>query len=191
MDEHKGWYQGRKLPHFDAGGYTQNLTIRLADSLPREVLERLEEELKDVKADKDLERMRRIEDWLDKGSGSCILHEEQCAELLSNSIKFLDGKRYELFAWVVMPNHAHTLARFEEGQSLEKAMHSLKSYTGHELKKLHPELPEIWQSETFDRYIRNEDHFRSKVEYIHQNPVVARLCKRPDEFRWSSAYRES
>lgn len=188
MDEHKGWYQGRKLPHFDAGGYTQDLTIRLADSLPREVLGTLEEELRDLRVDKDLERMRRIEEWLDKGSGRCILREVECARLVSDSIKFLDGKRYELHAWVVMPNHVHILARFEEGQSLQAAMHSLKSFTGHALKKLHPEMPEIWQSETFDRYIRNEDHYLRKIEYIQMNPVEAKLCKRFDEFPWSSAY---
>ena len=189
MDEHRGWYQGRKLPHFDAGGYIQDITIRLADSMPREVLERFEVELRNVKVDRDLERMRKIEEWLDKGSGSCILREKKCAELMANSLKFLDGNRYDLKAWVVMPNHVHLLAYFEEGQSVAKAMHSLKSYTGHELKKLHPEMETIWQDESFDRYIRNEDHYFRKVEYIHQNPVVGRLCKTPEEFRWSSAFQ--
>ncbi len=89
-----------------------------------------------------------------------------------------------------MPNHVHYLAYFEPGQTTEKAMHSLKSYTANELKKLHPEMGAIWQGETFDRYIRNEDHYLGRIEYIHNNPVVANLCDRPEDFRWSSAYVE-
>jgi putative transposase len=41
--------------------------------------------------------------------------------------------------------------------------------------------------EYWDRYIRNEQHLHTVIEYIHQNPLKARLCSRPEEWRWSSA----
>lgn len=190
MDEHKGWYQYRKAPHFDAGGYTQFFTFRLADSLPREVLDRVEEELRHLKPEeRSSHRIHLLEGWLDKGSGSCILREESCAQVVNEAIQFLDGKRYDLRAWVVMPNHVHFLAYFEPGRSMEKALHSLKSYTSNELKKIHPEMDVIWQGETFDRYIRTEDHYLGRINYIHQNPVEANLCDRAEDFPWSSAYR--
>ena len=72
---------------------------------------------------------------------------------------------------------------------MSKAMHSLKSFTGHELKKLHPEMENIWQIESFDRYMRNEEHYWSTYRYIHNNPVSARLCESVEEFEWSSAFR--
>ncbi|HLP00279.1 MAG TPA: transposase [Fimbriimonas sp.] len=186
--EHKGWYRGKYLPHFDAGGLTQDITFRLADSLPRAALDRLEESLTDSGMKRDIERANRIGELLDQGFGSCILREPACAEIVANAINFLDGDRYELKAWVVMPNHVHLLAHFSEGQSLSKAMHSLKSFTTHEIQKLHREMSLVWQIEVFDRYIRNEAHFLRKVDYIHQNPVVAKLCRTPEEYRWSSAY---
>jgi REP element-mobilizing transposase RayT len=188
VDEHKGWYRGRNLPHFDAGGYTQDITFRLADSLPKEALSRLEDSLTEYGVAKDIERTQRIHELLDQGCGSCILRESDCADLVANAIKFLDGDRYDLKAWVVMPNHVHLLAHFSEGKSMAKAMHSLKSYTAHELRKLHPEIFPIWQTEGFDRYIRNEAHLLRKIEYIHQNPVVAKLCSAPEDYRWSSAF---
>jgi REP element-mobilizing transposase RayT len=89
-----------------------------------------------------------------------------------------------------MPNHVHFLARFEEHQSLPHALHSLKSYTAHELKKLHPEMAVIWQIEYFDRYIRNEDHYWNAVNYIRKKPVAAKLCDSQEEFKWSSAFEE-
>ncbi len=125
---------------------------------------------------------------LDKGAGSCILKHRDAAKIVQDSICFLDGKRYDLRAWVVMPNHVHLLARFDEGQSWIKAMHSLKSFTAHELKKLHPELNTIWQQESFDRYIRNEEHFFEVVTYVEENPVMAGLCRNAKEYPWSSAF---
>ena len=43
--------------------------------------------------------------------------------------------------------------------------------------------------EYWDRYIRDGEHFRRVVEYIHRNPVEAGLCGRAEEWRWSSAAR--
>ena len=87
-----------------------------------------------------------------------------------------------------MPNHVHLLARFEEGQLISKAMHSLKSYTAHEIKKLHPDMGSIWQEESFDRYIRNEDHYWQTIRYIRENPVKARLSDRAENYEWSSSH---
>lgn len=46
----------------------------------------------------------------------------------------------------------------------------------------------FWQQESFDRYIRDRKHFVSVVRYIENNPVKARLCKRPEEWPYSSAW---
>ncbi len=187
MDEHRAWYRPRKLPHFDAA-ITQSITIRLEDSLPKEVLLRVAEEMKTVKSNRKLERIRRLEAMLDDGFGSCILGEDQCAKVVQDALIFLDGKRFDLLAWVIMSNHVHFLARFDEHQTLEKALHSLKSYTSNELKKLHPEMGAIWQGEFFDRYIRSEAHYWHEVNYIENNPVLAKRCQRKEDFRWSSAF---
>ena len=188
MVDHKGWYTRRKLPHFDGADVTQSITIRLADSLPQSVLKQIREETTGNKIEMEIERVRRIQAYLDQGAGSCILRANDCAKIVQDALQFLDDKRFDLRAWVVMPSHLHFLARFNEGQSLPKALHALKSYTGHELKKLHPEMDSIWQDEYFDRYIRSEGHYYNAFNYIHDNPVKARLCKDRQDFRWSSCF---
>jgi len=45
----------------------------------------------------------------------------------------------------------------------------------------------VWHHEFWDRYIRDEEHYWDTVEYIHNNPVKARLVKYPEEWKWSSA----
>ena len=44
----------------------------------------------------------------------------------------------------------------------------------------------FWMREYWDRYIRNESHLYKTINYIHQNPVKAGLCKKAEQWPWSS-----
>jgi REP element-mobilizing transposase RayT len=86
--------------------------------------------------------------------------------MVQNSLLKFDGLRYRLFAWVVMPNHVHSLmTRFEDSE-LKDLLHSHKSYTAHEANKILQRTGKFWIDDYFDRYIRNEKHFRKTIEYI-------------------------
>lgn len=43
----------------------------------------------------------------------------------------------------------------------------------------------IWHREFWDRYIRDEKHFNSAIDYIRQNPVKAGLVKNMEDWPWS------
>ena len=101
---------------------------------------------------------------------------------------FFDGVRYRLTAWVVMPNHAHLLLTPAAEQELSQILHSLKSYTANEANKILRRSGEFWQPESFDRRIRDANHFANTISYIENNPVKARLCKRPEDWPFSSAW---
>ena len=179
-----GWYRGRYLPHFDADESVQFITIRLSDSMPRELLKKWR-----VEAATDAAFRRKIENYLDSGHGACWLRRDDVAEMIRNALKFHDGTKYDLFAWVVMANHLHFLLQPRPRQHLDSILHSIKSFTAHEANKLIGRTGPFWQSEGFDRYIRDAHHFRATVRYIHMNPVKAGLCASPEEWRFSSAFR--
>ena len=44
----------------------------------------------------------------------------------------------------------------------------------------------FWQKRYYDFNIRNHDQFVEKLRYIHRNPVKAGLCRRPEDWPWSS-----
>jgi REP element-mobilizing transposase RayT len=54
-------------------------------------------------------------------------------------------------------------------------VHSWKSFTAQECNKVLGRTGRFWQREPFDRYIRNERHFRNALTYIENNPVKAGL----------------
>ena len=70
------------------------------------------------------------------GYGEGLLKHDSVANMVQDSLLKFDGERYRLFAWVVMPNHVHTLMTRFESDELERIFHSLKSYTAHEANKM-------------------------------------------------------
>ena len=93
-----------------------------------------------------------------------VLERDQVAKVL----RFLAGRRYDLFAFVVMNDHVHVLVRPYAGFPLEQVMHSWKSYSAHLLRS--GRNTPVWQREYFDRLVRDEAEFDQKVHYILGNP---------------------
>jgi putative DNA methylase len=184
-----GWHSRGYLPHFDGREIPQFITIHLADSIPKKVIERWKAELKSLTYEQERILMqRRIEKYLDFGCGEAFLKNSSVARMVQDSLLKFDGARYRLFAWVVMPNHVHSLMTRFENYELKNIFHSLKSYTAHEANKMLHRTGQFWIEDYFDRYMRNEEHFWKTVQYIENNPVKAGLCEKPGDWPFSSAW---
>jgi REP element-mobilizing transposase RayT len=173
------------------------VTFHLADSLPKGVLDRLDEEIRDLPMDlRVIERRQQIEAWIDAGHGSCVLREPVAAAVVQSALLYFDAGRYHLMAWVVMPNHVHVLFQPLPGWTMGQIVASWKKFTARSISASRPpgigvpgETSNLfWHREYWDRYIRNERHFRQTVQYIHENPVKAGLAAKAEDWRWSSAF---
>ena len=183
----RGWRSRGYLPHFDAPGVRQMITYRLADAMPAS--RRHEWEALITIEDERVKRIK-IESYLDAGHGECYLRQPEIAALVQENLLHFDGTRYRLLTWVVMPNQVHAL--IETSQTpLAEILHGWKSYTGKAANRLLERVGDFWQVEYFDRYIRDEDHFRKAVRYIENNPVKARLVELPEEWIFGSARHRS
>lgn len=81
-----------------------------------------------------------------------------------DAIHFWDGTKYDLLAAVVMDDHVHILIRPIE--SLSKIMHSIKSFTAHQINKNSDRKGKLWQDENLDRIVRSDQEFLTQIEYI-------------------------
>ncbi len=184
-----GWYSRGYLPHFDGRALPQFISLHLADSVPQAVVDRWRQELDVENSDRDrILLQHRLEKYADQGFGKAYLRDEQLAEMVQKTLMNDDGKRYELSSWVVMPNHVHMLFTRSEEDKLAEIMQAFKSITSHKANKLLRRSGEFWMPDYFDRFIRNSKHYQNTVEYIENNPVKARLCAKPEDFRFSSAW---
>ncbi|MGA9390443.1 MAG: transposase [Candidatus Sulfotelmatobacter sp.] len=99
------------------------------------------------------------------------------------------GKRYDLHAAVVMPDHVHLLLtplRDEKGwpYSLPTILKLLKGASARSVNKLLNSAGPVWQEESFDHVLGSQESFGGKLEYIRQNPVRRGLTSTPEEYKW-------
>ena len=99
-----------------------------------------------------------------------------------NAIGFLDDKKYELYAAVVLDDHVHIV--INPIDVLSKILHSIKSFTAHEINKTENSKGKVWQDENLDRVIRNEKEFLEKINYIVNNPIKASLAGKYEDYKW-------
>lgn len=133
-----------------------------------------------------------------------LFHEDWVKDAFVEQLA-LTRKRLEfrLFAWVVMPEHAHVLLLPNlETATVSRISTALKRpFAGdvlerwrvvgdHRIELLFDSTgaPTFWQpGGGYDRNIHSKEELREKINYIHRNPVVRGLVKRQEDWRWSSA----
>lgn len=174
---HKGWHSRGYLPHFDSAEVVQFVTFRLADSLPRAVVEELAK-----LADSLAETNRRLDD----GLGACWLGQPAIAQLVQDALLHFDGERYSLLAWCIMPNHVHVVIEPTEGNGLGAIVRSWKSFSANRANRVLARSGSFWHQDYFDRFIRDEGHLERTIDYVENNPVKAGLAPVASAWPWSS-----
>jgi hypothetical protein len=142
----RGRHERGYLPHRDEPELTQFVTFRLADSFPEALRSEWEHLLK---VEDDNQRRAALEAYLDKGRGECFLRRPEIAQLVEDAMRFFHGHRYELLAWVVMPNHAHAL--FEVSTTpMSDILESWKKHTANRANRLLQRHGNFWQADYWD-----------------------------------------
>lgn len=168
------WRSRGYLPHFDAEGMQQHVIFGLADALDGIVI--------DGEGD---DRRRAYDVGLDRGLGECLLSDPACAAIVQDELLRLDGERYRLLAWCVMPNHVHVV--IDQTSDLPGTVRRWKSWTAREINRAIDRQGQLWRREYFDRFARNEKHLQTMIHYVENNPVTAGLVGAVEEWAWSSA----
>ncbi|MBQ6956924.1 MAG: transposase [Bacteroidales bacterium] len=175
-----------KLPHWHQDGKYVFVTFRLGDSLPQVLLD-------EYRADKETwikthpkpwtpvqekeyydKYVKVVDKWLDSNYGSCLLREESNRKIVENALHYYDGKKYDLLAFVVMPNHVHVLLQLFADENIVTIFRSIKSFSAKLINKQEHTTGRVWQSESYDRLIRDVDHLKHVFRYIYlNNPRLA------------------
>jgi putative transposase len=93
-----------------------------------------------------------------------------------------DGKYYDCFAAMVMPDHVHLLLRPKNGISLSRMMHGIKGAGARKINRHRQTKGKVWQSESYDRIMRDQVELDEKLNYMLNNPVKKQLTDDPGEY---------
>lgn len=223
-------FRRRKLPHIHPPGSILFVTLRLVGSIPKAVTQRwkaertwfakemarIDRQVNDNQSSTNLNQQARLlsfqrrwfmrfEEILDKAErGPVWLKNEKVAQLVVDSLKYRDGKVFQLNSYCVMSNHLHTVFRpflderslrldlsagrpryFSDESPLDVIMHSFKSYTANEANKLLDRAGAFWETESYDHVVRDETEFYRIQNYVVKNPVKAGLVSDWRDWPWS------
>ncbi len=167
----------RRLPHYDVDHATYFVTACLAGSVPA------------------IGRLRRAEqqsfeesdEWLDMKSPVRLLADRRLARIVCEEICREADVRYELHAYAVMASHIHFVFTPLAEWTRPAIMQSIKGRSARRCNELLGRCGGFWQSESYDRVVRDSEEFERFVNYVEFNPVKAGLCLRPEEWEFSSA----
>jgi REP element-mobilizing transposase RayT len=140
-----------------------------------------------------------------------LLHEEGYARIIVRKLDFYREKfEFKLLAYVVMPHHIHLVLQPGLKGSISDIMRDFKKRTAKEIidrlkeekrtdvlrvfaeaaRKHHPNENreyQVWEDRFDDVAVYSDEVLRTKIEYIHNNPVKAGLAENQGAFLYSSA----
>ena len=147
----------------------------------------------------------QVVDWVD------IFSREIYRREILNSLTYCrKSKGLVVYAYVVMTNHVHIIARAENG-NLPDVLRDFKKFTASQILRLIKAGPEsrqdwllkrfefaaqshsrnsefqFWTHENHAMEIHTSQFMKQKMDYIHENPVRAGWVAEPWEWLYSSA----
>jgi len=141
---------------------------------------------------------RTLPHWQEPGRVYFITWRCKQGEVLSpeernitlNALHYWDSRKWNLYAAVIMPDHVHALVQplslpqISGAFDLAEIIHSVKSFSVHQINRLRGRKGPFWQDERYDRIVRDEAEFLEKWQYIMNNPVKAELAQKWGDYPW-------
>ena len=150
-----------------------------------------------ITSDEVTKRRRRLPHWQLGGSYYFLTFRSAVGELppaarrvVLDALRHDEGKRYELVAAVVMPDHVHCIMHPLPRQpdvwyDLSEIMRLIKGVSAHKINKLLGTRGRVWQDETWDRIIRNQKEYQTQLSYLVHNPVKQEVARKPEEYEFT------
>ena len=100
--------------------------------------------------------------------------------------KYSGKYKVKILAYCLMTNHVHFIVIPEESDSLSRLFNTAHMRYSHYYNKKKKAKGHLWQGR-FYSCILDDEHLKKAARYVERNPVRAKIVKKAEEWRWSSA----
>ncbi len=141
-----------------------------------------------------------------------VLQDDTVKIIIVDAIKYYQLKRaLVIYAYCIMPNHVHLIAKSDGKDSLSEILRDLKKFTskaitkkleienslegnkalkmflyaGKDLKRI--KKYKVWQDGNRPMVLYSNKFIWQKLDYIHNNPVEAGIVENAEDYLFSSA----
>ncbi len=147
-----------------------------------------------------------VVDWID-----VFTHKEHAYTLCDSLNYCISNKGLILYAWVIMSNHAHLIARAAPAHDISAILRDLKKFTSKAIVQQIQDEPEsrrdwmlrqfayrasqikrvsefkFWEDGNHAVLLDTPAKWEQRFNYLHMNPVAAGLVAEPEHYLLSSA----
>ncbi len=110
--------------------------------------------------------------------------------IVLNCCRHDNGKKFDLLAAVVMPDHVHVIlvplvnTDGMEVYSLAQITDAIKGASAHKINRFFGRRGHVWQAESFDHVLRSSESLDQKIQYVLDNPIRRGLVRSTAEYPW-------
>jgi REP element-mobilizing transposase RayT len=112
--------------------------------------------------------------------GACHMRRSDVRAQVELCLLHFDGNRYDIDAFVLMPNHVHAVIRPALGYELSTLLQGIKGVSANRCNQLLGYKSPFWMDESYDHIVRDAKELTAFRNYIARNPAKASL--KPDEY---------
>ena len=92
---------------------------------------------------------------------------------------------FEIFAYCLIGNHIHLLLK-EVKEPIDQIMKRIATRFVYWYNIKYQRVVHLIQDRFKSEPVENDEYFLTVIRYIHQNPVKAGICKKPQDYTFSS-----
>ena len=93
--------------------------------------------------------------------------------------------KFEIFAYCLMNNHIHLLLK-ELKEPIEQIMKRITTRFVYWYNIKYQRSGHLFQDRFKSEPVESDEYFLTVIRYIHQNPLKAGICKKPQDYNYSS-----
>ena len=112
--------------------------------------------------------------------GACHMRRSDVRAQVELCLLQFDGKRYNIDAFVLMPNHVHAVIKPAVGYDLSMLLQAMKGVSANRCNKLLGHKSTFWMDESCDHIVRDMKELAAFRNYIDGNPTKSGL--HPDKY---------
>lgn len=115
-----------------------------------------------------------------------LQEKEDKIAFLESLSKFKERFAFKLYALVLMDNHPHLVIETVNKITISKIMQAVALSYSFKFRRKYGYTGHVWQGRFKSNLISGDGYILSCIEYIHNNPVRAKIVASPQEYLWSS-----
>ncbi|GAH20225.1 unnamed protein product [marine sediment metagenome] len=114
-----------------------------------------------------------------------FLDDEDKSKFIQIIINKKRKNEYTLYAYCLMNNHLHLLLKEGEG-NISRVMRRINTAYAYYFNKKYNRVGHVFQDRFRSEPVENDRYLISLIQYIHNNPVKAKIANQPNQYKWSS-----